>query len=103
MTLDQLSYVLEQRYNNIKIGNDALLACTTTRSEDGRFLINNPDAVIVEWRINYLEQPTADVLDELWVKLSERYHSDPGRIDSEMYKYLNKKNDTIPPVTINDI
>lgn len=101
MTLDQLSYILERKYNNIRIGSDVIIICTTTRSENGRFLIKNPDACIAEWNINDIPQPTVENIHKWWTILEEQYNSDPSRVDSKMYAYLNK--DQYKDITENDI
>jgi hypothetical protein len=103
MTLDQLQYIIERKYNNIIFGSDVIIACTLSRSEDGRRLINNQDAFIVEWNINYIEKPSEKELDVLWCKLSEQYHSDPARVDSDMFKHINNIDSKVLDVTINDI
>lgn len=103
MTLDQLQYIIERKYNNIIFGSDVIIACTLSRSEDGRRLINNQDAFIVEWNINYIEKPSEKDLIALWDKLSEQYHADPARIDSDMFKHINNINNVVLDVTVNNI
>lgn len=103
MTLDQLQYIIERKYNNIKMGSDVIIACTLTKTTDGRQLIKNSDAKIIEWNINYLNKPSDSEIDDLWNKLSDQYHADPTRIDSAMYKHTNTIDSTLLEVTVNNI
>jgi len=89
LTLDQLSYVLERKYKNIRIGSDVIISCTVTLAPDGRQYIYNSDAAIVEWRITNIGQPTDELIHDLWNKLQEQYNSNPYRVDSELYKIIN--------------
>lgn len=102
LTIDQLTYILERKYTNIKVGGDVLIVCTVTRNpEDGTFTPNN-DAHIIEWYVPHISKPTVDELANLWDILKDQYNSDPVRPDSEMAIMLrkNEKNGK-PKITVN--
>lgn len=101
-TLDQLSYVLERKFNNLVVGQDALIGCSSIGPDDrGRF-IPQDDAYILQWNVKQIPQPTMEDLDKWWDVLKDQYNSDPSRPDSEMFKMINGNMFTIPPITINE-
>ena len=88
MTLDQLCYVLERKYKNIKIGQDVLVICSTSVSDESNMLIRVPDARLMNWKVKHIQEPSQENLEEWWGILSEQYHSDPSRMDSDILKRL---------------
>jgi hypothetical protein len=102
LTADQLAYVLERKYVGIRIGVDALVTCTVTmeRDEYGELPSNN-DGFIAEWNLKDIPKPTVEQIMQWWEILSEQYHSDPQRIDSDMRKFVRSKQPK-PTITINE-
>lgn len=102
MTIDQLSYVLERKYINIRIHHDVIIACLTDHQMiDGTFHQTISDAFISEWRIDYIDRPTNGELDLWWELLKDQYNSDPYRPDSEMSQFLNSRSSTKLPIVSN--
>ena len=103
MTADQLNYVLERKYKNIRIGMDVVVVCTVTNDlSQPEGFVNNPDAVILEWNVEGIAQPDETELNRLWDVLKDQYHSDATRHDSDMYNFVNFRNYTIPSIEINE-
>lgn len=102
LTADQLAYVLERKYVGIRIGVDALVTCTVNmeRDEYGELPSNN-DGFIAEWNLKDIPKPSVEQIMQWWEILSEQYHSDPQRIDSDMRKFVRSKQPK-PTITINE-
>lgn len=88
LTTDQLTYILERKYTNIRIGSDVMIVCTVQPQMENGSYIQNKDAHIIEWHIPQIPQPTVDEIERLWDILKDQYNSDPARPDSEMYHIL---------------
>lgn len=92
MTSDQLSYVLERKYIGCKPGVDFVIAESVTEDPETGELVSNGDAEIKEWHLTDKEQLSEERLEDIWEKLKEEYHGRPDREDSEMAKFISKRN-----------
>jgi hypothetical protein len=102
MTVDQLIYILERKFHNIRNQIDFIVACHTSHTRiNDIFEQIIGDAYILEWRIDYIPQPNTEEISNWWKVLEEQYNSDPTRPDSNMVKYLNSRKANNPPVVIN--
>jgi hypothetical protein len=99
---DQLSYILERKFINLQVGNQALIVCSAIGpNENGAYIPVN-DAYIIQWNLSYIPKPTTEELEQWWEVLEDQYNSDPSRIDSDMYKLVNGVEYNRPvPVTVN--
>ena len=103
MTNDQLSYILERKYTNIRPHQDFNVATDTSHTTiDGIFQQHQGSAYILEWNIKHIECPTVPELHKYWDMLESQYQSDPDRPDSEMFAYLHNRPNIQPPIFIND-
>lgn len=103
MTSDQLSYVLERKFHNIKPQQDFIVATDTSHTNiNGIFQQCQGGAYILEWNIKHLDCPTIPELLKYWDILEPQYQSDPNRLDSEMFAYLHSRPNIQPPIFIND-
>lgn len=103
MHVDQLSYVLQRKYNRSQPGVDYVLAETIIDEKDelGR-LKGKGDARIVQWDLD-LPQPSEEYLNKLWTVLEEEYHGQPDRENSQMFIFLElRRMKEDPPVTLNE-
>lgn len=103
MTSDQLSYVLERKFHNIKPQRDFVVAIDTSHTNvDGIFQQCQGSAYIFEWKIKHITCPTVPELQKYWDILEPQYQSDPNRPDSEMFAYLQNRPNIPLPITVND-
>lgn len=98
LTTDQLSYILERKYQNIKIGQDVLIVCSSCM--ENNTLISNPDAFIIEWYLPNIPQPSVQELEITWNNIKDQYNSDPNREDSEMALFLKQRDVKFKPTVI---
>lgn len=102
-TLDQLSYILERKFNNLIVGQDALIGCTVEGPTDRGLYVPNKDACIHQWNVTNFPQPTTEDLDKWWGVLEDQYESDPERPDSAMFKLIHGENtNALPSITMNE-
>lgn len=66
MTNDQLTYIIERTYPNVKIGIEVIVACSV--SMENNKIIHNNDAFIVTWLTNEYQKPDQDTINDLWKK-----------------------------------
>jgi hypothetical protein len=104
LTLDQLCYVLERKYNGIRIGIDVHVTETTTPDiTHPTGMRSDENATILSWNISQIPEPSIDQIQKMWSVLEEQYHSDPTRRDSKMYFYVNYKDwDANNFITVNE-
>ena len=103
LTVDQLQYVLERKYQGIRLGVDVVVVGTVTEDvSHPEGFINNPDAKILEWKIDNVPQPDDAEIDRLWGILKDQYDVEGHRIDSQMYQFIHYRDWSGPTITINE-
>jgi hypothetical protein len=104
LTSDQLAYILERRYLNIKIGTDVVIKSTASQDPDHPYgWRNNKDAEILEWKVQDYPEPSEQEISRLWGILEDQYNSDPYRMDSQMFLFTITSGGTYtkPKIIIN--
>lgn len=90
MTQDELSYILERKFQNIIINKDVVI---TSNYNSGGIVEN--DAFIFEWNVGYIDKPTIEDLNKWWDVLKEQYDADPKMPNSKISQYLKHKQERL--------
>jgi hypothetical protein len=90
MKKDELSYILERKFQNIVINKDVII--TSNYNPNGNA---ENDAFIFEWNISYIDKPTIEDLNKWWDVLKEQYDADPKMPNSKISQYLKQKQEQL--------